>query len=268
MTGAGEPLFLMPYPHGFGRAPIVQELLAAILRELHQQVASFDPPGMFNTTRPAHVSMPEMLDCAEETRDALGLNEPFMLVGHSMGGFCAIAYALAHPEQVKRLIIIGSMASASAIQRAKGLPWGNWLTGRDRFHYIYWGFRLSWGLGGNLALHKQMLQLLTYASYADKNLVPCVEITPEDRHRPAPAREVWPRTIFAGRLDYRARLSEIRVPALISVGRYDPQAPVLCSKEIAQGISGARLVIFEHSGHYPFAEERDLFKQTLAEFLA
>jgi pimeloyl-ACP methyl ester carboxylesterase len=43
---------------------------------------------------------------------------------------------------------------------------------------------------------------------------------------------------------------------------------VLCSKEIAQGISGARLVIFEHSGHYPFAEERDLFKQTLAEFLA
>ena len=267
-AGAGEPVFLMPYPHGFGRAPIVQEPLAAVLRELNQQVVSFDPPGMFNTRRTARVSMPEMLNCAEEALDTLGIAGPLTLVGHSMGGFCAIAYALARPERVKRLIIIGSLASASAIQRAKGLPWGNWLTGRDRLHYIYWGFRLSWGLGGNLALHKQMLQLLMYASYADKSLVPSVAIEKDDRHRPAPVRDVWPRTIFAQRLDYRARLSEIRVPALIGVGRRDPQAPVACSEELAQGLPGARLVIFERSGHYPFTEEHDLFRQTLAEFLA
>ena len=89
---------------------------------------------------------------------------------------------------------------------------------------------MSRGLGGNLALHKQMLQLLSYASYADKSLVPRVEIEKDDRHRPAPVRDVWPRTIFAQRLDYRARLSEIRVPALIGVGRHDPQAPVGCIK--------------------------------------
>ena len=113
-----------------------------------------------------------------------------------------------------------------------------------------------------------MLELLTYASYVDKSLVPRVEINKDDRQRPAPVRDVWPRTIFANRLDYRARLGEIRVPALICVGRHDPQAPVGCSEEIARGIPGAHLIIFEHSGHYPFAEERDLFKQTLADFLA
>jgi proline iminopeptidase len=267
-TGAGDPLLLMPYPHGFGVAPIVQGPLAVILCELHQRVITFDPPGMFNTTRPAHVSMPEMLDCAEESLSALKIEAPLALVGHSMSGFCAIAYALAHPERVKRVIIIGSLASASAIQKYKGLPWGNWLTGRDRFHYIYWGFRLSWGLGGNLALHKQMLQLLIAASYANKILAPQVVIEPEDRHRPAPVRDAWPRTIFANRLDYRARLSDIRVPTLICVGRHDPQTPVGCSAEIARGIPGSRLVIFEHSGHYPFTEERDLFRQTMAEFLA
>ena len=52
-AGAGEPVFLMPYPHGFGRAPIVHEPLAGVLRELNQQVVSFDPPGMFNTRRAA-----------------------------------------------------------------------------------------------------------------------------------------------------------------------------------------------------------------------
>jgi hypothetical protein len=60
-AGAGEPVFLMPYPHGFGRAPIVHEPLAGVLRELNQQVVSFDPPGMFNTRRAAQVGMPEIL---------------------------------------------------------------------------------------------------------------------------------------------------------------------------------------------------------------
>jgi len=267
-TGAGEPLLLMPYPHGFGVAPIVQGPLADVLRELKQCVISFDPPGAFKTTRPAQVNMPEMLGCAEETLSVLKIAEPITLVGHSMGGFCAIAYALAQPERVKRVILIGSLASASAIHRAKGLPWGNWLTGRDRFHYIYWGLRLSWGLGGNLALHKQMLHLLTYASFVDKNLAPPVPLEQSDRRRPAPVRDVWPRTIFANRLDYRARLSEICVPALIVAGRFDPQAPVLCSEEIALGIPGAQLVIFEQSGHYPYIEERPLLQHTLADFLS
>ena len=267
-TGEGQPLFLMPYPHGFGRAPIVQEPLAALLRELQQQVISFDPPGAFNSPRLAQVNMPEMLDCAEETLDAFGIQGPLTLVGHSMGGFCAIAYALAYSERVKRLIIIGSLAGASAIQRNKGMPWGNWLTGLDRFRFMYWGLRLSWGWGGNLALHKQQRQLLTYASYADKSLAPHESIEQRDRQRPAPVRDKWPRTIFANQLDYRSRLSDIHVPALIGVGRYDPQAPVGCSEEIARGIPDARLIIFEHSGHYPFIEERDLFQQTVAEFLA
>ncbi len=158
-TGSGAPLFLMPYPHGFSAAPISPGPLAAVLRELSQEVISFDPPGIFNSIRPAQISMTEMLGCAEETRQALSIPGPFTLAGHSMGGLCAIAYALAYPEHVNQLIIIGSLSGGSAIQRGKGMPWGHWLT-------------------------------------------------------------------------------------------------------------GVRLVIFEDSGHYPFAEERVLFKQTLAEFLA
>ena len=211
-AGTGEPLLLMPYPHGFGRAPIVQEPFAAGFDELNQQVISFDRTGMFNTTRSAQVSMPEILSCAEDTLAALEVKGPLALVGHSMGGFCAIAYALAHPERAKRLIIVGGLASASAIQRHHGLPWGSWLTGRDRFHYICWGFLLSWGLGCRLALHKQMLQLLTYASYADKSLAPHVEIENDNGPRPAPVRDVWPRTIFANRLGYRARLARFVFP--------------------------------------------------------
>jgi proline iminopeptidase len=41
-----------------------------------------------------------------------------------------------------------------------------------------------------------------------------------------------------------------------------------CSQELADGMHGSRLVIFENSGHYPFVEERELFLKTLAQFYA
>jgi AcrR family transcriptional regulator len=117
-TGAGAPALLMPYPHGFGGAPIVQGPLAALLRQAGLRVVSFDPPGMFRSTRPAQVSMPEMLGCAEETLLAVAWQRPLVLVGHSMGGLCAIALALAHPELVKKLILV---ARCQADRRLRGI---------------------------------------------------------------------------------------------------------------------------------------------------
>lgn len=36
------------------------------------RVSTFDPPGQYRSTRPARVSLEEMLDCATETLDPLG----------------------------------------------------------------------------------------------------------------------------------------------------------------------------------------------------
>ncbi len=267
-AGDGPPLLLMPYPHGFGGAPIAEGPLAAVLRELGRRVLAFDPPGAFRSERRPAMSMAEMLACAEETLDALSIREPVELVGHSMGGLCALAFALTHPERLKCLVLIDTLSGGSAIQRGKGMPWGNWLTGLDRWRYAYWGFRLGWGIAGNLAIHKRMARLMAEASYVNKALVPRIEIAPGDHHRPAPVRDGWTRKVFLDRLDYRARLGEIRAPTWMCVGRYDSQTPVPCSEELAQGISGARLIIFERSGHYPFIEEREQFKTALEEFLA
>jgi pimeloyl-ACP methyl ester carboxylesterase len=127
-TGEGNPLLLLPYPQGFGGAPIAQGALVAVFREQGLRVVRYDPPGAFHYTRPAQVSMPEMLGCAQETLHTLNLQCPL----HSMGGLCAIAMKLAHQEWVKKLVLIGALSGGSAISRAKGMPWGSWLTGLDR----------------------------------------------------------------------------------------------------------------------------------------
>ena len=70
------------------------------------------------------------------------------------------------------------------------------------------------------------------------------------------------------RLSYAERLHEVRAPTLIVAGRHDPEAPLQCSEELLQGIRGARLVVFEQSGHAPFIEEGALFTRIVEAFLA
>jgi pimeloyl-ACP methyl ester carboxylesterase len=52
--------------------------------------------------------------------DALGL-ERFVLVGHSMGGAAALAYAAAHPERVAGLVLVGTPGKSSPEQARRVL---------------------------------------------------------------------------------------------------------------------------------------------------
>ncbi len=115
-----------------------------------------------------------------------------------------------------------------------------------------------------LADHNRLQSLIAEASYRDPSLIPPLPTGAEAARKPAPIRDRWART--SRRLDFRMRLGEVRVPTWIAVGRYDPQTPVGCSVELARGIPDTALVIFERSGHAPFAEERPRFTEALRAF--
>jgi len=68
--------------------------------------------------------------------------------------------------------------------------------------------------------------------------------------------------------DVTEKLSQIKCPVLITVGRHDWITPVAASEELAAGIDGAELVIFEKSGHSPQIEERDAWLAAVRRFLA
>ena len=121
--GEGPATLLMPYPHGFSTTSTAESPLAHIALQLNQQVVTFDPPGAFRSTRPARLHMAEMLEAAEETLQAFDLHSPLTVIGHSMGGLCAIAYTLAYPARVQRLVLIGSVSGGPGIVRGRGMPW-------------------------------------------------------------------------------------------------------------------------------------------------
>jgi proline iminopeptidase len=69
-------------------------------------------------------------------------------------------------------------------------------------------------------------------------------------------------------MDYRDALTEIREPALVTVGRHDWITPPSASKEIADRLPNAELVIFERSGHSPNLDQQEQYLDRVREFLA
>jgi proline-specific peptidase len=67
--------------------------------------------------------------------------------------------------------------------------------------------------------------------------------------------------------DDSARLGEIGVPTLLLCGREDIATPER-SAAYQSKLPGSRLVVFEHSSHWYFEEERKLHTRTLETFLA
>jgi proline-specific peptidase len=66
--------------------------------------------------------------------------------------------------------------------------------------------------------------------------------------------------------DRTADLHRIEVPTLVTVGRFDEITPA-CSQTIVDGVAGARLVVFEKSGHYAHEEEPEAYVAAVDEFL-
>lgn len=261
--GAGAPLLLFPYPHASTLRPMGEDKLAALLAGLGYQVISFDPPGAYRSTRPMQCDIDEMLDCAAEALEVSDVKPPVRVVGHSMGGLCALGFSIERPDLVLRLALIGACSGFPAVFR-----WStphNWSPWRDSewWQCAWWGFCQMIGKG-SLAAHKQLDNLVEKASFVDQRHVELWTIEPNDHRMPPPPRARWMQTVR--QVDYRPRLGEVQAQTLLCVGRHDPQTPIPCSQELAKGVPNARLVIFERSGHSPFIEESEQFCEEMARF--
>lgn len=262
-VGAGEPVLLLPYPHASTHRPMAEDSLAALLARLGREVVTFDPPQAYRSARAMTGDLAEMLACAEAALRFRGVTPPVDVVGHSMGSVCALALAVERPQLVRRLVLIGACSGWRAV-RSWSVP-HNWSPWRDRewWQCGWWGLRQMTG-HSSLATHKRLDNLVETASNVDPRYAETWSIEPEDTRRPPPPRAQWLRAVR--QVEYRSRLGEVRAPTLLMVGRYDPQTPPVCSGELHAGIPDSRLVFFEHSGHAPFVEEPDRFREVVARF--
>jgi abhydrolase domain-containing protein 5 len=107
LTSKNYPVVLV---HGFGGGVGLWSLnLDQIC--LDRPVYALDLPGFAHSSRPTYSLNPieaekEFVDMLEEWRIEIGLNEQFILLGHSFGGFLSASYAIRYPTYIKQLVLI------------------------------------------------------------------------------------------------------------------------------------------------------------------
>lgn len=190
----------------------------------------------------------------------------FHLIGSSYGGLLAIAYALAHPKPIRTLVSASGLVDVpltsremERLKRELPAPLPDILERHEaRGEYQ----------------HPEYLDAVMqfYRRHLCRLPVWPAEVTYTLDHLSVPKYGTMngPNefTITGTIRDYDAtpRLGEIRIPTLVTTGRYDEVTPAV-AESIHRGIRGSTLVRFEESSHTAFWEERPRYMQTVLDFL-
>ena len=187
--------------------------------------------------------------------------EKIVVAGGSYGGFIALEYAVRYPEHVSAVILRDTSADGSNLE----LAFEN-ARNQDRVEIDWERFNRYWH--GEVhddadlkQLWSELIPLYDY-EYDPVKSAAAVEagIYRHEAHN-------WCFQHNWGAYDLKAQLPAVAVPTLVTVGRRDWVTPVSSSETIASLMPNAELVVFERSGHSPQVEERELFQQTIRDFV-
>ena len=173
------------------------------------------------------------------------LGEPFDLMGTSMGAAVAVAWAAAHPDTVRRLVLYGGWARGDDLSSPS-----------VRAHVL--GLVAShWGLGSDV---------LTDIFAPDTDRSTRAELA---RYQRACSSAAAARALLAlsYELDVTDRLGRVRAPTLVVHRTGDRAVPVAQAEALAAGISGAQLVVLPGRSHLPYAGDRDELVRVVRRFL-
>jgi len=188
-------------------------------------------------------------DCAD-LMGHLSVLTPFVVGGHSMGGYIAFEFYRAYKEHIGGLILT---ATRAAPDTAEGKA------NREKMITLV-------RRRGVTAVIQPMLDVLfspkTYD--ADPELVDFVRGLMETA---SPEGVIGALQAMRDRPDSRPTLPEIDVPVLIIHGADDQIVPVSEAEGMAAAIPDCELVILEDAGHMPNLERPDAFNDAVIDFL-
>ncbi len=186
--------------------------------------------------------------------DALGLDRVH-IVGNSMGGHSAVAFALLYPQQVGKLVLMGGGTGGPS--QFVPMP----TEGIKLLQLLYREPTLE-----NL---KRMLNVFVFdASSLTEELMQArlANILARRDHL-----ENFVKSLAANPkqfTDYGPRLGEIAAPALVIWGRDDRFVPLDVGLRLVWGMQNAEMHVFSRCGHWAQWEHAEKFNRMVLEFIA
>jgi pimeloyl-ACP methyl ester carboxylesterase len=224
------------------------------------RVVSVDLPGhgLTGATVEGDYSISGMAGFLDAFTRQLGLTQPFILAGNSMGGNVAWRFALAHPDRVSKLVLVdaggavapgvdGPVPTAFRIARTPVLrELGRIVTPRGLFE-----------------------SGLRSAFFDQTRVIPAmIDQYWQLNRRPGTRAATVARFGLPFDAEPATHLGELKMPVLILWGREDKVIPVHAAQVFKAALPQAQLVIYDDCGHLPMEERADQSAADLLAFVA
>jgi len=182
-------------------------------------------------------------------------DQPLAVCGWSLGGQVALRWALRHPQQVERLVMV---ASTPCFVRLTD-----------------WKFALSVEILEEFAANlqqnytltlKRFLSLQMRGSEQEREMLAVLRDDLFSRGEPdLPALQAGLEILRSS--DLRSALPEVKQPVLVLAGERDTLIPHQASQYLASQIPGGRLVTIKGAAHAPFLSHPEIFAGLVLDFL-
>jgi proline iminopeptidase len=252
-AGEGIPCLVMHGGLGFDHT-YLHPWLDPLGDTLH--LIYYDHRGNGRSGRPPKETMTHAQFAADAEALVLHLGfDKVAVIGHSYGGFIALEFALRYPQRVSHLILLDTAPAFSYSEeivenaRRQGATdevievlqedWSTDEEMRQKFPII-WPLYFK-NFDADICARLLENSIITTVGGARDGELSAYNVVP--------------------------RLSEIRIPTLILVGRYDFICPPSQAHILHEGIANSELVIFENSGHLPYVEEAEAFFKTIRDWI-
>ncbi|WP_121666876.1 alpha/beta fold hydrolase [Mesonia aquimarina] len=239
VSGAGKPVVLL---HGFLENSTMWNELVEEFSDKYQLI-TIDLFGHGKTEKVGYIhSMEQMAEAVNLVLQELTIEKAAFL-GHSMGGYVALAFAENFPEKIEKLLLLNSTAEADNEERKKN---------RDRAKRLI----------------KQNKE--AFVSMAIKNLFAeeTKETFPEEiKKMVAEAKEIPTENIIASieglknRKDRTEILQHFSGKKILLAGKHDPVVPFESVSTLAKK-TDSELITFPN-GHMSWLENKEVFFQAL-----
>jgi 3-oxoadipate enol-lactonase len=243
-TGEGRDLVvlhsLLADRHAFD--PVLPALAAK------NRVTLINLPG-FHGSQPAMLALMDAYTAViEDAFEEFGIGKDSVLMGNGFGGTVALAFALAHPERISKLVLSDAAA---------GFP----PQGREAFAVM--ADKVAEGGLGSIAeiAAKRVFSPAYLAAHPEKI---------EERKKVL--LDIDPKAFQAAckilqETDLVPLLHHLKVPTLVVCGELDQATPPALNKQIVDRVAGARYIELPGCGHCPPLEQPEQFLAAIKDFV-
>lgn len=206
--------------------------------------------GFGYSDKPDNVEYPLsfFIECVKQTLDQIGVTK-YTLVGNSLGGAVALGFALAHPFNVERLVLMApgglndlpdylAMPGMAAMFQLFGSA--EPLTAARMKEF----FRKAFVINPDVVTDELVAERLALMKLQNPQVMKTMKVP-----------------------NMTERLPEIKCPALTLWGLNENMMPDSGIMRLAKGLPNGRVVLVPNCGHWVMMEHRELFNRMVLDFL-